>query len=298
LAILKKHFQINPNTEIAVEITTSQMTDANYQFLLENQINRIHIGVQTLAEPIRRFLGRRESADIVRSKLKNYLSKSFITSVDMLYGLPTQTSVIFLHDLQELIGFGVDGFALYELQVTRSLSHVIDHNSDKTLNYQMLMQGKKILNTAGYRNVFFNHLGKQRDQSLYFTFPIRQEDCLALGTIADGKIGSMFYRHKKYKPYLASIAEGTLGIDSGFSTNELRDRIYRFETELMSTHIPLEGIKNMEAQFGDSFKGIFDLWLIANLIRFFPESSRYELTGSGCWLLSSMIEQVRRLTTN
>ena len=296
---LKKIFSITNKTEIAIEITTSDITDENIKMLKNFNISRIHVGIQTLSDQIRTILGRREPAQIVREKLRLLLSENFITSVDMLYGLPLQSQQIFLADLTELMEYGVDGFALYELQISGLMNKLLMKNSsyniDKSTSYKMLLRGKKTLTDAGFKNVFFNHYGKNRDKNLYFTYPQRQEDCLAFGTIADAQWSNVFFRHLKYKKYLTSIAEGYSGIDYGHIENKHRTSLRKFENFIMSAQIPFSGVSSMLKLVGNSFNGVFDMWKIAGLISENKSSRIYELTGSGCWLVSTMLKQIRRL---
>lgn len=299
LDVLRANFNFTAQTELAVEITTSQMTTANYDFLKKQNITRIHIGVQTLADEIRQLLGRRERAETIRMKLKNFLSESFITSVDLIYGLSLQNWESFASDLEEFLTLGIDGFALYELQITKPLLKIMDNRPalavDKLHSLQLFLRAKKALNQSGYRNIFFNHFGNRRDHNLYFTFPSRHEDCLAFGTIADGQVGVQFYRHKKLKKYLESVFQGNFGIEFGYLENHPRQIIREFETQLMSTHIEQASIEKMNAQFGMYFKGIFDFWCAVGLLDQTNDQANFELSGSGCWLLSIMTEQLRRL---
>lgn len=275
------------------------MTQENLTLLKKFNISRIHMGVQTLSDPIRNIIGRRESAQMVIAKLKEFLNEDFIISVDMLYGLPTQTWNGFIDDLHEFIELNVDGFALYELQISNALRRIIDANSsyeiDKNLSYEMLLIGKNILNNSGYRNVFFNHYGNHRDKNLYFTYPMRGEDCLAFGAIADARLGNIVYRHKKFKKYMDAVLRGEAGIDFGFIESDRRRAIRELENHLMSTCIPREIIDLSIEEFGESLKGIFELWKEAHLVESANEGCHFRLTGSGCWLLSTMVDQIRRL---
>ena len=299
LTTLKKYFNQSDKTEIAVEITTSQISPENIHFMKENNIFRIHVGIQTLNDSIRKIIGRRESSNAVRNKLSLLLEENFITSVDMLYGLPLQTIDIFKDELNELIKFGVDGFALYELQVPPKLNKIIENqnieNPEKINSYQMVLNGKSILNDNGYKNVFFNHYGNQRDKNLYFTFPQRNEDCIAFGAIADAQIGNIFFRHKKFKKYMDSVKDGNTGIDFGYIEDKKRAATKKFESYLMSTRIPNSAIHDMIEKYSFSFHGIFDMWTAAGLLKKSLKEDVYELTGSGCWLLSTMNMQIRRL---
>ena len=294
---LKKYFFITDSSEIAIEITSSQITNVNILLLKQLSFSRIHIGVQTLSDPIRKLIGRREPRAIVKDKLKKIADEDFIVSVDILYGLPLQTLQEFVIDVHELIETGLDGFALYELHISPGMRALIKKNPayhiSKFLSYQMFIQAKKILNNAGYRTVFFNHFGNNRDKNLYFTYLSRGEDCLAFGTIADARLETVFFRHMKYKKYIDAISKGGLGIDYGYREDAQRTLIRKFETCLMSGFIPESEINHMQQTFGYSFKGIFDLWRVAKLIVPCQRRGNYELTGSGCWLVSTMMEHIR-----
>ncbi|MBN2357204.1 radical SAM protein [candidate division KSB1 bacterium] len=301
LTAVDKIFPISADTEIAVEITSSQLTDDNIKFFNRMNIRRIHVGVQTLSDPIRKIIGRREPADTVRQKVKMLTAGKFITSVDMLYGLPLQSMELFLSDLDQCIEWGVDGFALYELNLSPRMRRLMAENqrleTDKVQNYFMLLAGNKKLNRAGYGNVFFTHYGNQRDHNLYATYPIRGEDGPAFGTIADGQHGRCFFRHKKYKPYQQSVLQGGLGIDYGYVEDDHRRGIRLFEDQLMSTHINSTVLQSMTDQFGVAFSGMWDFWLYAGLVEKAEQGGGYVLTGSGCYLLANMLAQVRRLQT-
>jgi len=299
LKVLEKHFHISKESEIAVEITSSQMTPKNVDFFTSSEISRIHVGIQTLSDPIRKLLGRRESSRDVLKKLERIRQAGFITSVDILYGLPLQTMRSFEDDLLACIDLDVDGFALYELQISRVFNRIIEKNPsyhvDKLKSYQMLLMGKRLLNDSGYENVFYNHYGNHRDKNLYFTYPKRGEDCLAFGTITDARLGSVVFRHGKYKRYIGSVTKGGAGIDFGYLEDDRRGTVRQFETHLMSTHIPVEAVILMTDVFGNTFMGIFQLWRDASLLEWLDTEGEFRLTGSGCWLLSAMMDQIRRL---
>lgn len=296
---LKRYFRITPATEIAVEITTSQINDETLRICEDLHIKRIHIGVQTLDDSQRQLLGRRENSHQVIEKIKRLVTEDFVNSVDILYGLPGQSFNQLENDLRALIDLGIDGFALYELQTTRAFEkHLIKTAKqlpEKLERYHLFVAAKQFLNQTGYSNVFFNHFGNHRDRNLYFTYPDRGEDCLGLGAIADGFLNGVFYRHLKYKPYLNAIQKGDFGLENGYAADAAYSGLYAFEAQLMSTQITSTAIEAMEAEFGPRFRGIFDLWRYAGIIREGKPTGIFELTGSGCWLLASLMGQLRRL---
>lgn len=296
---LDARLALTAETELAVEITASQITDANLKFMADQGLRRIHVGVQTLDDTLRLLIGRTSRGREVRERLADLITPEFITSVDVLYGLPGQPREKFLDDLESLIDLGVDGFALYELNVTprmeRRLAGRAEYGIDKLVNYGMLLEGKKLLNRRGFMNVFFNHYGGPRDRNLYFTHPGRGEGCLAFGAIADGKLGPLSFRHNKYLSYMRAVQSGRMGLESGYIEDTWRARVSRFESALMSGTVREDERALMAVNFGPSFSGIWDLWLETGLLQPGEHPGDNILTGSGCWLLANMLEQLRRI---
>ena len=296
---LHARLALSAETELAVEITAAQITEANLDFCLRQGLRRIHVGVQTLDDALRSLIGRRSAGGEVRRRLASLIGPEFITSVDVLYGLPGQQRQQFLDDLEALIELGVDGFALYELNVIhrleRRLTGRAEYASDKLASYAMLLEGKQRLNRRGFVNVFFNHYGGPRDRNLYFTYPVRGEGCLACGAVGDGKLGPVHFRHLKYLSYMNAVRGGGIGLESGYVENAQRALISRYESALMSARVREEERALMAGSFGPSFSGIWDLWCESGLLQKEEHSGDYLLTGSGCWLLASMLDQIRRI---
>ena len=298
LVVLRSHFRIDNQTEIAVELTADEITGENIKFFNDESISRIHIGIQTLNDSIRRMIGRRDSIHGIREKINKLININAIISADILFGMPDQSEKGLVFDLNELIKYGVDGFALYEFHPSKFLKkQKIETNfflPNKYENFQMFETGKYILNSGGFRNVFFNHFGNLRDENLYFTYLDRNEDCVALGAISDGVINRVNFRHTRLKKYLQDSHLNKKGLDFGYIESEERAKKKRFETSLMSTKISNASISGMRDYFGNSFTNAFISWKDAGLIR--QNHDQFELTASGCFLISNMIEQTRLLT--
>jgi len=299
LNALQTSFPVTEKTELAAELTSSQVTDQTIRFLDDHHITRIHLGVQTLDNGLRRLLGRREKGETVIEKLEWLRSRDRVISADLLYGIPGQTLNSFMEDIRLLANRGSDGFALYELQTTRRFENRMRRDMtfvppDKISNYEMFLKGRKWLLKAGYGAVFFNHFGNDRDRNLYFTFPVRDEACIALGTIADGVLNNVWFRHHKFKTYLDHVLQGGAGIDFGYPVSRRNPVAARLENGLLATHISGRIIESARSRWGDGFQGMLDLWTSAGLIRQAENGYDFEMTGSGCYLIADMIHQVRR----
>jgi coproporphyrinogen III oxidase-like Fe-S oxidoreductase len=296
--VLEDFFVVSDDTEVALEMTSSEINDHSISKILKYNFSRIHIGVQTFHDGIRNLLGRKENSNIVLNKLEWLKDFNFILSADVLYGLPNQTFSDFQTDLGRFLSTGLDGFALYELtrtqrmdRMTGRMNVVYPSTEDK---YLMLLYAKSELNSSGFRNIFYNHYGNSRDRNLYFTFPVRGEDCLSFGAIADGRVGGFFYRNHRIYNYLKNIEDNRSAINLAYYEDSHRIPVRLIEEQLMSASISTKVLNTAMNNIDHSLKGIFDLWEYAGLIE--PVSdSEYELTGSGCWFLSDMLKQLRRL---
>jgi len=142
----------------------------------------------------------------------------------------------------------------------------------------------------GYRKTLFNHFARERDTNLYFTFPERGEDCLALGAIADGVFGDYHYRHPEYKAYSQSVSDAFPGLQGGFRRSALENRLYPLEIALLSASISPE----LFAQVLGSGRSepLLRRWQEAALVGKDPLSGQLRLTGNGSWFVSQMMAEL------
>lgn len=297
LDALNKHFDIDYRTEIAIELTTDELTSNHIRFFKNENISRIHIGLQTLSEPIRQIIGRKDSLTGLHDNIKILKNQGAVVSVDLLFGMPHQTKHQLLSDIESLAMAGMDGFALYEFQPSKFLKRQKEKDNyllpGKYENFLMMSAGKTLLNSSGYSNVFFNHYGNKQDKNLYFTYNERGEDCIALGAISDGTINRLNFRHKRFNAYLQSILNNGAGLETGFVESEDRRRKKTLEVSLMSTRIRREKMIEFREFYGEDFTRMMNGWGQSGLLSI--NDGTAELTAAGCYLISNMINQARQL---
>ncbi|MBN1201618.1 MAG: radical SAM protein [Anaerolineae bacterium] len=283
-------FQAGSHTEWALESTSSELTDEIVDTLDSLGFTRLHIGVQTLEDPVREHINRQEPAAVVLNKISRAVNRGWIVSVDMIVGLPGQTLGGLLSDLKTLAGAGVDGFSLYELQVSHRNRRFAEqyHLDDqpRLINYFFMQAASRYLMALGYRKTLFNHYARERDTNLYFTFPERGEDCLALGTIADGMFGDYHYRHPTYAAYCRGVTGVFPGLQGGLRRNALENRLQPLTTALMagrvSSKLLIDSVGPILAR----------RWRELALLAEAPHADDLHLTGSGSWFVGNMISQL------
>jgi coproporphyrinogen III oxidase-like Fe-S oxidoreductase len=290
IAACRTHFAADEQTEWALESTSSDLTEAMFETLDQLNFTRLHIGVQSLQDAVRERIHRQEPAAHVMEKINRAVANDWIVSVDVIAGLPGQTLPGLLGDLDRLAENGVDGFSLYELQLSNRNRQFAERNGllsrPRCLNYWMMQAASRHLAALGYRKTLFNHYARLRDTNLYFTFPERGEDCLALGTIADGVFGDYHYRHPTYADYRRSVNKTFPGLQGGLRRNATESRLHALTTALLSSTIPgkllVEQVKPL----------VLERWLEANLLVKIDSTDDYKLTGNGSWLTGNMMTEL------
>ena len=113
-----KNFNVNPNTEITMEINPD---DADYGYLrglYDIGINRLSFGCQTFNDDILKIINRRHNAGQVIDSVKMAQDAGFKNiSLDFIYGLPNQTPDMFYNDLKLAVLLGVTHISLYGLTI-------------------------------------------------------------------------------------------------------------------------------------------------------------------------------------
>lgn len=287
---LRERFADGPATEWALESTASDLTPAMLVHLEALGFTRLHVGVQTLQDEVRRKLGRQASAAAVLHTLAVAVERGWIASVDLIYGLPGQTLADLLGDVRALAAAGVDGFSLYELQLSpRNRSFARRHGlerRDRRVHYLLAQGAAHLLAGLGYRRTLFNHFAGEQDTNLYFTFPERDEDLLALGATADGRMGDYHYRHPEYAAYRRSVSEHFPGLEGGLRRTEAENRLQPLGVALMAGRVP----PSLRAD--PASRALLDRWLALRLLADDVPGGELRLTGSGSWFVGNMLSEL------
>jgi oxygen-independent coproporphyrinogen-3 oxidase len=291
---LRRRFAVDARTEWALETTSSSLDEPMFAALQELGFTRLHIGVQSLQDEVRSAIGRRESGAAVVEKISRAVSLGWVVSVDSIVGLPGQTPQGLLDDLNRLNDCGVEGLSIYELQHSRRNHRFFEKHrlleQPAEQRYRLFQLAFQHLQAGGYTKNVFNHLAKGRDQNLYFTFPQRGEDLLALGAIADGSFGNYHYRHPEYLPYTRQATLHNPGLQGGLRRTPLEDGYHRLEVDVMSGQVNPVIFKEVLGE--ESAEHLFRRWLAHRMIELESKQVRYRLTPNGAWFAGRLLQEV------
>jgi oxygen-independent coproporphyrinogen-3 oxidase len=143
----------------------------------------------------------------VVNRLTDALGCGFITTVDIVYGLPGQTLEGLLDSIKCFIEIGIHGVSLYRFNLSnrnlKFLSKFPAFSADALRDYVIYQAAEQVFVNAGYQKNHFSHFALPEDGNLYYTHAQRGEDLLAFGASADGIFGHYHYRHPGFKQFVA-----------------------------------------------------------------------------------------------
>jgi len=251
--------------------------------------------VQSLEDSVRRLVSRREPAAIVLEKIARAVEMGWVVSVDLIFGLPGQSPAGLLNDIRSLAETGVDGFSLYELQLSsRNRKFAEQHGligRARLGNYLLIQAASRLLTALGYRKTLFNHFAREEDTNLYFTFPERGEDCLALGAIADGVFDDYHYRHPEYTAYCQGVDEALFpALQGGLRRNDLENGLHLVETAILAGCIPSKLLSDVLGEV--HARKLLRQWQESALIEDDTPHGYLRLTTNGSWFAGNMMAQL------
>jgi oxygen-independent coproporphyrinogen-3 oxidase len=283
--MLKEELNVTDQTELALESTSTLISKEHLQDLSEMGFKRLHVGVQTLNDAIRKRLGRRDRAYEVMEKLDTALKMGFIVSVDIILGLPGQNIHSLLDTLAQLIKCGLHGLSLYHLNISVQNQKFFDNlkgfERDLLHDYFLFQTADQYLMQQGCRKNHFVHYAREEDKNLYYNHARRGEDLLALGPTADGFFEDYFYLHKWIEEYLSHGDPNQPSLAGGNHISKAALKLRPLKSQLMCSAVS----PNLVNKLGRS--KLFDQWLEYGFIR--KLNGVYSLTGTGSWFISKMV---------
>lgn len=285
-------FAIGAETELALETTVGALTPTMMDTMDELGIRRVHIGVQSLDDQVRQAIGRRDPAPAVLARIGAAIERGWIVSVDLVCGLPGQTTAGFVGDVETLIALGVDGFSLYELLVYAQNRAWAEANGLAGRSHManfvaFIAAAERLDGRPGFVKRTFNHWANERDADIYFTSPARGEDCLAVGTIADGVFGDYHFRHHRSAGYLCGAREDGVGLEGGLRRTAAESRLHPLVTAILSGTIAPDLVKAIDERFPEE-EPLSEEWLERRLVAR-GSGGELRLTASGAWFAGNMV---------
>lgn len=118
LSAVYRSFKVADGCEITCEANPNSVTPRGLRRLSRAGFNRISFGMQSADSAELRVLGRTHTFEDVRTAVEAARRAKFRNiSLDLMYGLPSQTAATFLDSLDSAIALGVEHISCYSLKL-------------------------------------------------------------------------------------------------------------------------------------------------------------------------------------
>src|SRR5574344_454513 len=112
--------KVEKNAQITLEANPEGICSDYLNEIYQNGINRISFGVQSFDDKKLEEIGRLHTSKTAIDAVKSARSVGFKNiSIDLIYGLPSQTREDFLSDLKMAVSLNVEHISLYGLQIEK-----------------------------------------------------------------------------------------------------------------------------------------------------------------------------------
>lgn len=273
-ARLTRHFTFTPDAEIGVEIDPRVTSPEHLSTLRRLGFNRLSMGVQDFAPEVQEAVNRIQSYELTKGLVDHARALGFRSvNLDLIYGLPYQTTEGFGSTLDQVITLRPERVAVYSFAFVPWMKAHMKRLPEEglpgpDLKIALLGLAQQAFAAAGYRQIGMDHFALPEDelsQALdtrtlhrnFMGYTVQSaRDMVALGISAIGDVQGTFVQNtKKLNEYYAALDAGRFPVERGYALDQ-DDTIRRHViTELMCNgHLE---VREVERRFGVVFADHF-----------------------------------------
>lgn len=219
---IRCYFPLTTDCEITLEGRINRFDEEMFDKALEGGFNRFSFGVQSFNTKVRRSAKRLDDKEYVLRRIQE-LSQSNQAPivVDLLYGLPYQTTEIWQQDLEDFLeteAHGVDLYQLIEMGGTPMKGMIekgkLPQPASTEEKAYMYQYGVDFMNKHHLRRLSVNHWARDnRERSIYNSLAKTTAEVLPVGCGAGGNVGGVgIMQHRTLTSYIESIKANQMPI--------------------------------------------------------------------------------------
>lgn len=216
LAACREHFHLGPDAEVTIEVNPESATAELLEAALANGVNRLSIGVIALNDYVLGLLGRLHTAETARAAFVLASGVGFRNiSLDLLYGLPAQTTDDFIGGVREVVAWNPAHLSLYALTVVpgSGLYRALEERTLPLLSEAMVAdmysEASALLEAAGYRQYEICNFARPGFASVHNRITWEFAPCLGLGVGAQSYLDGWRLRNTtSLDEYLSILNSG------------------------------------------------------------------------------------------
>ncbi len=276
MAVTRQHFELadDDSGEFSIEIDPREATAESIALLREIGFNRLSLGVQDLDPKVQRAVNRIQSEEETMAVIDAARDNGYRSvSIDLIYGLPFQTTDSFIRTLDRIIEVGPDRMSVFNyahlperFKPQRRINEAdLPRPAEKL---EILKTTIEHLTDAGYVYIGMDHFARpddelaiaQREGTLYRNFQgystHAECDLVAMGVTSISMIEPTYSQNvRDLESYYQRLDAGRLAVFRGIELSR-DDRIRRDVITRLICNFVLD-FAAVEAQWGIDFRGYF-----------------------------------------
>ena len=234
MAMTRRHFNIADHAEISCEVDPRDLTRAHLEALRESGFNRVSFGVQDMDPAVQQAVNRIQSAELIQQVLDWSRELGFASiNLDLIIGLPKQTSDSFRRTLDQVAAWAPDRVAVFayaHVPWMKKHQRLIREADLPDLTARLALQEAvdTRLAEAGYVNIGLDHFARpedelvraQQNRTLWRNFQgyttHKDSDILAFGASSISQTADTYMQNEKnLKRYQDRIGYTGLAVERG-----------------------------------------------------------------------------------
>ncbi|MFT7032949.1 MAG: oxygen-independent coproporphyrinogen-3 oxidase [Cyclobacteriaceae bacterium] len=296
LGVIQANFSVSKDAEITMEVNPDDLSTEKLDSIIQNGINRLSIGIQSFNDDFLTFFNRAHNAQMAQDSVKNARSTGFENiSVDLIFGIPNQSTGQFENDLKKIIALDTEHISIYGLTIEEKtvFGKWLDTNKIRPIDDEVAAAQLEMIMSelpkAGFRQYEISSFSKPNFESKHNSNYWTQEYYLGIGPSAHSYNGiSRQGNASNNAKYISSIRNGKVPFDL-----EMLDRSQKINEHILTRIRTLDGISlnQLKTQFDFDFveefkkeiKNFVDLGLVV------ADNNLY-LTQKGKFVADSITE--------
>ena len=200
-------FNLNKNAEITLEVNPETVEKEKFKKLKNIGINRISLGVQTFDNNILKTIGRNHDEQNIYDAIEIIKNSGFENiSIDLIYGLPTQTKKIFEKDIKKAIDLDIQHISTYGLKIEENsyfYNNMPQNIPDDEQQSEMFLFLCDFLKENNFIHYEISNFAKKSFESKHNCAYWRNKNYYGFGLNASGYENNIRYRNQSnFKQYL------------------------------------------------------------------------------------------------
>lgn len=176
--------------EYTIEVNADSLTDDKIKLCKAYGVNRVSMGAQTFQEKLLKIIARKTDFTMIQNRIQA-LHAAGITniSLDLMYGLPTQTLTMWEKDLSLAMRLPISHISLYSLTIepNSAFGRKNIQPCDLELESDMYETAIQRLSAGGFDQYEISNFAKAKKRSLHNQMYWHYEDFYGIGCGASGK---------------------------------------------------------------------------------------------------------------